>query len=160
MWIAGAPGAVLVLALVLAGACLWLSLVDIATLTIPDAATAIIAATGLAGQLLFAPGQAVLVTIGAAALTAIFWGVGAWHYRTRGIEGLGIGDAKLIGAATLCVGIAAIWWVLLVAALGGIVAVLARGGARGRAVPFGPFLAYALFIVYAVQASGPRWPVP
>lgn len=158
VWIAGAPRPVLLLALVLAAACLWLSLVDIATLTIPDAATLIIAATGLMGQLLFAPDarMVALTVIGAAIVTALFWGIGAWHYHRRGVEGLGIGDAKLMGAAVLCVGIGAIWWVVLAAALGGIAWVLidrARGG-RIAAVPFGPFLAYAVFIVYSFQASG------
>ena len=157
LWAAtDAGGAALALAAVLAVPCIWLSLQDLADFTIPDAATLIVAATGLMGQWLFHPATLGATVVIAALVTAVFWGAGALHYRLRGQEGLGIGDAKLLGAGVLCVGPLAIWWVVLIAALGGIAIVvigqIRRPGPQGG-IPFGPFLAYAIYVVFVFQMA-------
>jgi leader peptidase (prepilin peptidase)/N-methyltransferase len=158
MWAATpALGLSLGLAAVLAIPCIWLSLTDLADFTIPDTASLIIAATGLAGQWIFHSAVLGPTILTAAVVTAVFWGAGALHYRLRGHEGIGIGDAKLLGAGVLCVGPVAIWWVVLIAALGGIVAALIgrmRRPGPQTGIPFGPFLAYAIYIVFSLQASG------
>ena len=60
-----------------------------------------------------------------------------------------------------CVSIAAIWWALLIACMGGIAAALAARRGRGNTthlgIPFGPFLAYAIYMVFLLQIPGMPW---
>jgi len=76
-------------------------------------------------------------------------------YRTiRGIEGLGLGDAKLLAAAGAWVGLAALPTVVLLAAAGALlITAISRRLSRPRdptgstPVPFGPYLAGGTWIV-------------
>lgn len=141
----------LILAAVLAAPLIWLSLTDLARHEIPDTATATIALAGLVFQWhLHGPTAPFATTLAAAlAITALLWAAGHLYFRKKGTEALGIGDAKLIGAATLCLGTAALWALLLLAATGGILALLLsrRREKPAKGIAFGPFLAYALFIL-------------
>ena len=151
----------LVLGAVLMPALVWLSLIDLARHEIPDRATASIALVGLGFQWhLYGSGvdfwTTLLVALG---LTATLWTLGAWFFHRNGTEALGIGDAKLIGAGTLCVGAGAVWLLLFVGATGGIAAALmamrrdATSAAQGLA--FGPFLAYAIFLIVIFPSLDP-----
>lgn len=147
----------LILGAVLAPVLIWLSLNDLASHEIPDTASIIIAVAGFGFQwhlhgFGFATWVNVVVAVG---LTAVCWMAGAWYFKRSGGEALGMGDAKLIGASTLCVGAEAVWLLLFIAASGGIVAALLsrRRGGNG-ALAFGPFLAYALFILVNFPMTG------
>jgi leader peptidase (prepilin peptidase)/N-methyltransferase len=147
----------LILGAVLGPVLIWLSLNDLARHEIPDTASFIIAVAGLGFQWHlhgFGGGFWVTVLV-AGAMTAALWLAGARFFRRTGTEALGIGDAKLIGAGTLCVGAEAVWLLLFIAASGGIVAALMaqRRGGNG-ALAFGPFLAYAVFIVVNFPLTG------
>lgn len=139
----------------------WLSLVDLARHEIPDWTSASIAVVGFGFQWhLHGPGPDLWVTLGVAmALTALLWGIGAYFFSRTGTEALGIGDAKLIGAGALCVGADAVWLMIFVATTGGIAASLiarrrdAPAGEQGLA--FGPFLAYAIFLVIFFPSLDP-----
>ena len=147
----------LILGAVLAPVLIWLSLNDLARHEIPDTASIIIAAAGLVFQWhLHGFGFALWVTIMVAgALMAVCWLAGAWFFRRSGGEALGMGDAKLIGAGTLCVGADSVWLLLFIATSGGIVAaLLARRRGGNGALAFGPFLAYALFILVNFPMTG------
>jgi leader peptidase (prepilin peptidase) / N-methyltransferase len=78
----------------------------------------------------------------------------ALAYRTlRGREGLGAGDAKLLAAAGAWLGLAALPWLLLLAAISALVWVLAAAVAgrslhAGTEVAFGPFLAAAFWLLW------------
>jgi leader peptidase (prepilin peptidase)/N-methyltransferase len=146
---------------------IWISHIDLARQEIPDLATAIIALSGAVFQWhLHGLTLPLLVTLGTAAfLTAVLWWAGGWYFRRRGDEALGIGDAKLIGAGTLCLGAGQVWAMVFVAATGGIVAaLLARRRGRTqednaqRSLAFGPFLAYAIFIFVNFPLPGPAAP--
>lgn len=151
---------------------LWISHADLTRQEIPDSATAIIALSGAVFQWhLHGPTLPLFITLGTAvALTAALWWAGGWYVRRNGDEALGIGDAKLIGAGTLCLGVGQVWAMIFVAATGGIVAALLsrrRTGAQGKGVPaqgaqrglaFGPFLAYAIFIFVNFPLPGPSAP--
>lgn len=100
-------------------------------------------------------GVPVAEIVGAAAGLAAFWALGEAHHRLRGKEGLGLGDAKLLGAAGAWLGWRALAPLVLVAALGALAwAALqaARGGAsRGlgtRGLAFGPWLALGLMLLW------------
>ena len=116
-------------------------------LTLPLIAMGLVAAWGLA------PGELRDRVAGAACGYLGLWLV-AWVYRRlRGREGLGLGDAKLLAASGAWVGAVALPSVLAGAALA---ALLVAGGMmlagirldRHSALPFGPFLAAATWLVW------------
>lgn len=101
----------------------------------------------------------------AAALGFASLGAIAWLYRrTRGREGLGMGDVKLLAAAGAWTAPLALPWIIAGAAaitlLGLAVARLA--GTRVSAdmvIPFGPGLALAAFVAHlVVTAQSGAWP--
>lgn len=148
----------LILSALLAAPLIWLSVTDIERHEIPDTATA---AIGLAGLTFHwhlhgftTPFLALLAL--AIALTAAFWIAGQRHFDRHGTEALGIGDAKLIGAGTLCIGAGSVWAMLFVAATGGIAAALLsrRRDPTSVGIAFGPFLAYAVFIFVNFPVAG------
>ena len=120
---------------------------DLRTLRIPDALNAALVLTGLA---LAATGPRLADhVIGAVAGYALFWAIGEAHFRRTGREGLGLGDAKLFGGAGAWAGWQALPFVLLIAAVGGLVAALLqrrRGG--GAELAFAPWLALGLWAMW------------
>ena len=80
------------------------------------------------------------------------------YRRWRGRDGMGLGDAKLLGAAGAWLGAAALPLTVCVAATGALAAVLAarRFGwrlERDGAIPFGPFLCLAVWIVFLARGD-------
>ena len=141
----------LLLAVMIAPSLIWLSLSDLLRHEIPDTANLIIAAAGTADAV-FRHGLALPLLIDmltALSLMIGLWTLGGVYFRRAGTEALGIGDAKLIGAGAICLGAGGVWQMIFLAATGGIVAtVLAmRKGEQQRGIAFGPFLAYAVFIL-------------
>ena len=135
-----------------------LALIDLRSWLLPDMLTLPLIAAGLAAAALgLFPGlsawDGVLgASIGYLALAGVGWG----YRRLRGREGLGLGDAKLLAAAGAWLGPELLAWVLLVAALLGLAAALARGRPvrADTAVPFGPPLALAFWGLFLVQGAG------
>lgn len=83
--------------------------------------------------------------IGAVAGFVSLWAIGEAYRRVRGREGLGLGDAKLLGAIGAWMGWMALPFVLLAASVIGLVAAALTGAlTRDRAVPFGAALALVL----------------
>lgn len=140
---------------------IWLSLTDLRRFEIPDGAVLIIAVGGVAFQYFVHPHRWFVELGAAVALMALLWTVGYHLYQRGGREALGIGDAKLIGAGALWTGFADIWLALFLACLGGIIAALARKpfglSEVPREIPFGPFLAYAIYLVFLLQISSVSW---
>ena len=130
-----------------------LAWIDWTWMRLPDALTLPLLLAGLAAGALFDQGDLAAHALGAAGgylgLRAV-----AFVYRAlRGREGIGAGDAKLLGAAGAWVGWQALPQVLLLAALAGLLlaGLLRLSGRkldRRTALPFGPPLALALWIVW------------
>jgi leader peptidase (prepilin peptidase) / N-methyltransferase len=120
---------------------------------LPDVLTLPLLALGLAAAWGLAPGELRDRTAGAACGFLGLWAV-AWLYRRlRGRDGLGLGDAKLLAASGAWVGLSGLPSVLA----GGALAALVAAGAmmlagrrldRYSALPFGPFLAAATWLVW------------
>lgn len=145
------------LAAVLGWWLLALALIDLRAWLLPDTLTLPLLAAGLAAAALgLPPGTSVASAVGgAAAGYGTLAGLGHVYRRLRGREGLGLGDAKLLGAAGAWLGLDSLPWVVLAAALLGLVLALAqRQPMRAEtAVPFGPALALAFWGVFLLLAS-------
>jgi len=134
-----------------------LALIDLEHFLLPDVLTLPLAAGGLGVAWFLQPDALRDDAIGAVAGYALFAAV-AWAYRRwRGREGLGGGDAKLLGALGAWVGASGLPSVVLLAALMALAAALAARALKGRGgfagalqarVPFGPALAAAGWIVW------------
>ena len=151
-------------ALVLSGWLLWASLalgwtllalaaIDLRHYLLPDALTLPLIAAGLAVAWLIEPARLGDHALGAAA-GFIGFAVIAWSYRRlREREGLGRGDAKLLGAGGAWLGWQALPSVVALAAVVALAVALAGAllGAKLGAttkIAFGPYLALAIWLVW------------
>jgi leader peptidase (prepilin peptidase) / N-methyltransferase len=131
---------------------LTLAWIDWRHMRLPDVLTLPLLLLGLTATWLESPADLTDHAIGALAGYLGFRAL-AWAYRMlRGRYGLGLGDAKLLGAAGAWLGWMALPDVILIAAICGIMVALAAGLRRGRldggmAIPFGPCLAIAIWLV-------------
>jgi len=139
-----------------------LARIDLGAGLLPDRLTAPLALAGLGVAWIDAP-ETVPESVGAALLgmTAGFVslaGIALLYRRWRGRDGMGLGDAKLLGAAGAWLGAAALPLTVCLAASSALVAVLAtrRLGwrfERDGAIPFGPFLCLAAWIVFLTRGD-------
>ena len=141
-------------------ALLTLAWIDLRTMILPDVLTLPLLALGLAETWLAAPDS--LADHGSAAVLGyLTLAAVAWVYRRfRGRDGLGMGDAKLLAAIGAWLGLSLLPLVLLLAACAGLAAAGAAALAGRRmtaatAIPFGPFLALAgwLLFLYADRVT-------
>jgi leader peptidase (prepilin peptidase)/N-methyltransferase len=141
------PGCFLLLC-VLCGA---LALIDLRRGIIPDGLNLAIAALGLVQAIVAAGAMAGLEALrDAVVIGAICWLLRRLYFAWRKIQGLGL------GAAGIWVGFPGIAMVILVAAVGALVAAggLRLAGytlTRQTSLPFGPFLAMGLLSAVAAQ---------
>ena len=138
----------------LAGPALWaacaagwtllaLGWIDADCMLLPDALTLPLLLAGLGASWWLLP-EALADHALAAGLGWLSLWMLAWIYRrVRGREGLGEGDAKLLGALGAWVGLAGLPIVLLGAALAGLLRLRGEAIDASTALPFGPFLALA-----------------
>lgn len=144
---------------VLAGLLLALARADLRERRLPDRLTLPLAFLGLGLAALRERGLPLAELAGMAGGWAAFWALGAAHHRLRGVEGLGLGDAKLLGAAGAWLGWRPLPLLVLVAALGAL-AWLAltrwalRGMLAGEGIAFGPWLATGLLALWALRLAG------
>lgn len=125
----------------------WAALIDARQQILPDFLTLPLMPAGLLLAWLQPPGLAARI-MGLLAGYLAFAGT-AWAYRRlRGRDGLGLGDAKLLGAAGAWVGWQGLPSVVLLGAIGGLVWALAARLPADRTLPFGPFLAAAFWLVW------------
>lgn len=139
------PRLVAAVSLVLAGLLLWITLADLRRWRIPDFGTAVLALAGVGATTLFNPTNLPPHIFAAIGIGALLWLLSEVAFRLRGRDALGLGDAKLAAAAALWIGPVGLPSLILMAALSGVVVALIK---RARAVPFGPHLALALWVVW------------
>lgn len=141
----------LIASLGLGAALLLLSYIDLRTGLLPDILTWPLVALGLG----YAAHQGDLATAlaGAVAGYVLIAGLALVWRRTRGYEGIGLGDAKLLAAGGAWVGVFGLPVILLVAsAIGILIAISVSLRSRLRqeraAIVFGPFLAFGVWGVW------------
>ncbi len=127
---------------------------------LPDEINLAIAALGLVQAAL--PGERALLdaVIGAAAGLLVLAAFAAGYARLRGREGLGLGDAKLLGALGAWVGWQGLAGVVMVAAALGLAWAALEALARRRpmrgdlSLPLGPFLALGGWLIWVYGPIG------
>lgn len=127
--------------------------IDVRHWLLPDLLSLPLVITGLAAALAFDPSGLTDRALGAALGYLALKAVALLYRKIRGRDGLGEGDAKLLAAAGAWVGASGLPLVILIAALAGLFAAagLRLAGVRltaASALPFGPFLAAATWLVW------------
>lgn len=138
---------------VLFAALLTLSAHDLKAHILPDTLTLPLILSGLGFNVL--SGQGYLWSgLGAMAGYGLIAGLRWFWVRRRGVEAIGLGDAKMLGAGGAWVGADGLPVILLIAS-GSALLVLALSGRlkSGRAVPFGVFLALGIWGTWCFAAS-------
>jgi leader peptidase (prepilin peptidase)/N-methyltransferase len=144
-WFYG-PGLLLGARLVLAAILIALFFIDFEHQLLPDALTLPGIAVGIAASVFASPGitsSLIGAALGAAILLAIRW---LWK-RATGVDGMGLGDVKMLAMIGAFLGWQNVWLVLFVASLAGaitgITIAATRRGSMKSKLPFGTFLAVA-----------------
>jgi leader peptidase (prepilin peptidase)/N-methyltransferase len=132
--------------LAFAAAMLVLFVIDLEHQILPNAITLPGIAAGLVCALFLPPGI-VSAAIGVLIGGGFLWLIGEVYLRARGIEGMGMGDVKMLAMIGAFLGWPLAIVTLVGASLGGAIVGLALMGVRGKglqyALPFGTFLAIA-----------------
>ena len=123
---------------------------------IPDPVNAAIAALGCVQSALLGWDVLVWRLFDAALVALLLLALRAYYRRRRGLVGLGLGDVKLLAAATVWLGMASIFVALFLACLGGLgylgLKVLAGHEVHARTrLRFGPFLAISIGLTGAIE---------
>jgi leader peptidase (prepilin peptidase)/N-methyltransferase len=137
----------------LAWALLVLSAVDAAIFRLPDVVTLPLLALGLVVSWLLPDKDLAGHAIGALCGAAAFFLIAEVYRRTRGRDGLGMGDVKLAGAAGAWLGWQALPSMVLLACCAGLVWVGVGVLRRGKAVleeriPFGVALCFGIWVIW------------
>jgi leader peptidase (prepilin peptidase)/N-methyltransferase len=146
----------------LAGLAIWIALVDLEDLIIPDLANAAIAILGLTLIVIETPAGALAEEIPDALMRVIAAGgllflLRLAFERFAGKEGLGLGDVKLMAAGATVLSWASLPYALVLAAVAAILVMVLRGirhGAwldRETEIPFGAFLAPAIWAAFLLE---------
>ena len=132
---------------------LTLGWIDAERFVLPDVLTLPLILLGLGATVMQTPDELFWHAAGAASGYLGMCSVAIVYHVLRGREGLGMGDAKLLAAGGAWLGMLALPWVVLFAAIAalfyaGLAAGLGRPMQAHTALPFGPFLAAAIWCVW------------
>jgi leader peptidase (prepilin peptidase) / N-methyltransferase len=148
-----APGSIGLFGAVFGWLLLVLGAIDFVALRLPNPLTGALAAIGLV-QLMILDRPFGEHLAGAIAGFASLWIAGGLYQWLRGRQGLGGGDAKLLGGIGLWLGWRALPWVVLIACLIGLVIAVGRRMRRDGKLPFGTLLGVGAFAIWCVQTWG------
>lgn len=148
-----------VVGVLLAVALLLIAVIDAEHFWLPNILTLPLGAAGLAASAFIGPGRFTDHLIGAILGFAVLAGLAALYKRLRGRDGLGGGDARLLGAIGAWVGWAGLPSVVVWASLAGLSWVLARVLARrapslDTALPYGTYLAIGAWLTWLYGPLG------
>ena len=140
------------LAIILAICMLAVGYIDFQRLVIPDWLNVVVLVAGIIFKMQFGYQTVAAALLFGALVALLFWGLRYAYWRFRGVVGLGLGDVKFAGAA-------AVWldpWIfpvfLFIASVLALLyfCIVARRSVdiMSLRVPFGPFLAFALFATW------------
>ena len=142
----------------------WLLIVlvdtDLRHQILPDSLTAALLASGLLAAL-FLPEPGLAGGLAGAAIGAgSFYLLRLLYFRYRGIEGLGLGDVKLMAGLGAWLGASWLPLLVIVAAVAGLLSAFLRAWSHGTtvsatsAVPFGAYLGGSALVLAYLRALG------
>lgn len=138
--------ALLVVRLVFASALVVLFFTDLDCRILPNEITLGGTAAGLIAALFLPPGIAASL-LGVVLGGGVLWATGAAYERLRGVEGMGMGDVKMLAMIGAVLGwqlmLLTLVWSSLAGGLLGAILLARSADARTTALPFGSFLAPA-----------------
>jgi leader peptidase (prepilin peptidase)/N-methyltransferase len=141
-------------------ASLVLAWIDLRRGLIPDWLNLAIALGGLVrAAALDGAGAAFIAGCEGIAVGAIVWVLRWIYFRLRKVEGLGLGDVKLLMASAIWIGVTGVPMQILVASLTALAAaatlqLAGRPVTRQTSLPFGPFLVVGLLTTLWLQQAG------
>ncbi|MHA6268374.1 prepilin peptidase [Aliiroseovarius sp. CAU 1755] len=139
---------------VFAALLIWISVSDFETFEIPDTASFLLLASGL--LVAFQSGELWTATLAAVLWSGAFLAVALGFTALRGIEGLGLGDVKLMAGIGAWLGLLAPIYLVLAAAVSAIVVLLTVSAISGNksanttktGIAFGPFLCLSAWAIW------------
>ncbi len=148
-----ASGWLLAASCVLGWTLLALALIDARHFILPDVLTLPLGVAGLIVTLTLDQSQFAAHVVAALAGFAMLALVNSLYRRVRGQDGLGLGDAKLLAAGGAWVGLGGLPGIVLIASFTALAWALVQGGLRRQfssrmQIPFGPFLALGIWIIW------------
>lgn len=132
-----------------------LARIDLKERRLPDPVTLPLILSGLVLALWRDPASISTHVIGAVVAYAIFALIGHIYFSKRGVEGLGLGDAKLFAAAGAWLGWESLPLVLLIASSAGLAQALLLPTSRFGNIAFGPWLAAGFFLAWVLWTWEP-----
>jgi leader peptidase (prepilin peptidase)/N-methyltransferase len=146
--------------LLFACALIVLFVIDLRHKILPNAITLPGIVIGFVLSLALPPGW-LSSAIGIAAGGGVLWLIAEAYFRARGVEGLGMGDVKMLGMIGAFLGWPHMLLTLVLASLmGSVVGIGILAGRRGdmqAALPFGTFLAVGAFVGMVAGDTILRW---
>lgn len=148
--------------IILCALLLALTAIDIRTFILPDSLNASLLTCGALFLLTHPEYPLLLHAGGAIAGYASLAAIEVLYRRLRGRDGLGRGDAKLLGALGLWTGLESIPFILLMASLSALVFTLIRAAILGEktqattAIAFGPWIGFGGLIVWIIFFAAPN----
>jgi leader peptidase (prepilin peptidase)/N-methyltransferase len=135
-----------------------LAWIDASCFVLPDVLTLPLVLAGLGVTLATVPEAAFSHALGAAVGYLALRGIALGYRALRGREGLGGGDAKLLAAAGAWLGAGALPPLVMIAAMTALAcaclaAIAGRSMRSTTAVPFGPFLAAAFWLLWLYNGT-------
>ncbi|MDA7966138.1 A24 family peptidase [Ruegeria sp.] len=140
---------------------IWISVWDFLTFEIPDLAVLILTLSGVFA--LYGSPHSILMDgiVGGILWPLMFWIVAELYLKTRGVHGLGFGDVKLMAGIGLWCGAYGTIYVVLSAALAGLLVLSILAVVRSTSigdigqskVAFGPFLCLSAWSVCLLGGS-------
>ncbi|MEZ2142870.1 A24 family peptidase [Bradyrhizobium sp. DN5] len=136
-----------------------LAWIDLRRGIIPNWLNLALAVAGLVRSAILNGGTAAFSAAAQAVIVgAVIWLLRRLYFILRQVQGLGLGDVKLLAASTIWIGIVGVPTQLLIASLSALAAAGAMQFAgktmtRQTSLPFGPFLVLGLVFTLALQQA-------
>lgn len=127
---------------------------------LPDSLTATLLVSGLVAALFLPAPGFTQALIGAAIGGGSFFVLRFLYFRYRGIEGLGLGDVKLMAGLGAWLGPAWLPPLVLIAAVAGLAIIVVRAWSHGTGisatsrVAFGAYLGGAALLLWGLKSTG------
>lgn len=128
--------------------------IDLHCLRLPDVLTLPLIAAGVVLSATTGTPQIWMSVTGGIAAYVLFWTVGTVYYQKTGIDGLGLGDAKLFAASGTWLGLTLLPHVLLISSLAGLLYALIMRKTAQQRIAFGPWLALGFWVIWITRNEG------